>query len=259
MIFRLILTFSLLSGLTAAAAESAVPAKLASNGPSAIGIATAGGAFRVAGLPVSGSSTLREGAVVESAGTSARVLITNGGRADLAPGSRMEVHADRLQFESGQALVTGPARVTNREGVLLAQLAPGTTATLEGGSAPSNAVTIAGQVRQLKGELWLADAQTGTQFQLKADGKTLKMLQSSIGKQVSVQGIAAGGNVIQVQTAVLAKAAAAAAGSASTAGAAVGAISTKVIIAGVVVAGGASGAAVGLTSSGSTNSSTISQ
>ncbi len=258
MIFRLILTFSLLSGLTAAAAESAVPAKLASNGPSAIGIATAGGAFRVAGLPVSGSSTLREGAVVESAGTSARVLITNGGRADLAPGSRMEVHADRLQFESGQALVTGPARVTNREGVLLAQLAPGTTATLEGGSAPSNAVTIAGQVRQLKGELWLADAQTGTQFQLKADGKTLKMLQSSIGKQVSVQGIAAGGNVIQVQTAVLAKAAAAA-GSASTAGAAAGAISTKVIIAGVVVAGGASGAAVGLTSSGSTNSSTISQ
>lgn len=257
MILRMILPIALLNGLTAAASEKAVPAKFTNSGPSAIGIATANGTFRVAGLPVSGSSTLRDGAVVESTGTPARVLITNGGRADLAPGSRMEVHSDRLQFESGQVLVMGPARVTNREGVLLAQLAPGSAATLEGGSSPSNAVTLVGQVRQLKGELWLADAQTGTQFQLKADGKTLKMLQSSIGRQVSVQGTAVGGNVIQVQAAILAKAAAA--GAASTAGAVAAGISTKVIIAGVVVAGAASGAAVGFTSGGSTNSATISQ
>ncbi|MCX6594832.1 MAG: hypothetical protein NTV70_00510 [Acidobacteria bacterium] len=250
MILHLVFAFTLLSGLTVTATEKAMPAR-----PAAVGVATADGAFRVAGLPVAGSSTLTDGAVIESAGTSARVLVNTGGRAELAPGSRMQVHADHLSFESGHALVTGPARVTNREGVLLAQLAPGTSATLEGGSAPSNAVNLSGQVRVLKGELWLADAQTGTQFQLKADGKTLKLLQSSVGKQVSIQGTAAGGNVIQVQTAsVLAQAAAA-----SAAGAAAAAVSTKVIIAGVVVAGAASGAAVGLTSNGSNTNATISQ
>ncbi len=248
MILHLVFAFTLMSGLTATASDKAAPR------PVSVGIATADGAFRVAGLPVAGSSTLTAGAVIESAGTSARILVKGGGRADLAPGSRMQVHADHLSFEAGHALVTGPARVTNREGVLLAQLAPGTSATLEGGSAPSSAVNLAGQVRILKGELWLADAQTGTQFQLKADGKTLKLLQSSVGKQVSIQGTAAGGNVIQVQTAsVIAQAAA------SAAGATAAAASTKVIIAGVVVAGAASGAAVGLTSNNSNSTATISQ
>ena len=245
----LVLAFTLVSGLTAGATEKA------SAKPVTVGIATADGAFRVAGLPVAGSSTLTEGALIESAGSAARVLVNGGGRAELAPGSRMKVHADHLSFEAGHALVTGPARVTNREGVLLAQLAPGTSATLEGGSAPSSAVNVTGQVRVLKGELWLADAQTGTQFQLKADGKTLKLLQSSVGKQVSIQGTAAGGNIIQVQTASVAAQAAAA----SAAGATAAAASTKMIIAGVVVAGAASGAAVGLTSNNSNTTATISQ
>jgi|GEM_PF-6785039 len=237
--------------------------------PGSIGVATSNGAFRIGGLPAELSGTLTDGATVEAAGHSVRLLLKNGARAVLAAGSSAEVRGGRIALKSGSAHVAGPMEVTNAQGVTLAKLAANRelTFTMPGGA--STAIEVTGRVERMKDGLYLRDETTDMLFKLKG-GATA----NTVGQRAKVTGTLAKDGVVASSVTVLgakgatastatstATATATAAGKAAgTASASAAGISSKAIILGVVVAGAGSGAAIGLAGSkDSPSTTTISQ
>jgi len=69
--------------------------------PSAIGIATAKGGFRIDNAAVSGNGTLSSGATVETDRASGQLALRNGARLQLGANSRAKVFEHRLVLEQG--------------------------------------------------------------------------------------------------------------------------------------------------------------
>lgn len=69
--------------------------------PSAIGIATAKGGFRIDNAAVSGNGTLFSGATVETDRASGQLALRNGARLQLGANSRAKIFENRLVLEQG--------------------------------------------------------------------------------------------------------------------------------------------------------------
>ncbi|MGO9096634.1 MAG: hypothetical protein ACLQGV_15605 [Bryobacteraceae bacterium] len=265
----------------------------------AIGMVSAGGSFQVDGARVTGNATLFEGAVIETDRAPSELHWLHGGRMILGADSRGKVCRDRLVLERGQgqiagsttypieaatlrilaaqpdstALVTldgprqihvtalaGSVRVTNSDGVLVANIAPGKALELEAQVAGAAAPTIlTGAVLQRDGHYLLTDETTGVTVELKGED-----LAPALGMRVQFTGtidtlaqpVAGATEVVRVLTfKVLGKsvlAGAAAGGAAKGAAAAVGAttagglstVATVVGISAAIAVPAASGIAV---------------
>lgn len=70
--------------------------------PSAIGVATAKGNFRIDQAPVSGNGTLFDGTLVETLRASGQLELNNGAKLQLGANSRGKVYQDRLVLEQGE-------------------------------------------------------------------------------------------------------------------------------------------------------------
>jgi hypothetical protein len=251
--------------------------------PGTIGVATSNGAFRIGGLPASLSGTLTDGAMVEAADHSVRLLLKNGARAVLAAGSSAEVWRERIALKSGSAHVAGPVEVNNSQGVRLAVLAANRELTFTMPGAASTAVEVTGRMERMKDGYYLRDETTDMLFRIKGNEAN-----QAAGQRAKVTGtLAKDGIVVSSMVVLGAKGAAVAssavgtasktastasktasttaktastAGKAGTASASAGGISSKAIILGVVVAGAGSGAAIGLAGGNdSPSTTTISQ
>ncbi len=138
----------------------------------AIGIVTASGHVTIEHSQVWGNATLFDGATVETTSASSEVALRNGVRLQLGAGSRARVWENRAVLERGVgqvggsaayeldaatlkihaadsgrvrviagdriqvAALTGSARVTNANGVLLASVAAGNTMSFEPQNSP---------------------------------------------------------------------------------------------------------------------------
>ncbi len=71
--------------------------------PSAIGIASAKGNFRIDNAAISGNGTLFDGVTVETQRSSGQLDMTSGAQLQLGVNSRGKVFADRLVLEQGQS------------------------------------------------------------------------------------------------------------------------------------------------------------
>lgn len=250
----------------------------------AIGFAMARGSFRLDNATVSRNGTLFDGTLIETAQVLSELQLQGGVRIELAPGSRGTVYRDRLVLERGQgqlagtayqiegnkirvnaaaayssarvalegtnrvvvAALGGPVRVTNGEGVLLANIHPGKALEFEPQAGAAAPTKMTGTLEKRDGHFLLTDETTGVTVELQGPG-----LDRNVGKRVEITGstvigaqaAAGAGQVIRV-TAVTVLAAA---GTAAAAGAAGVAVATKAIIAGVIIAGASTGVAVGVT------------
>jgi hypothetical protein len=249
--------------------------------PGTIGVATSNGAFRIGGLPASLSGTLTDGAMVEAADHSVRLLLKNGARAVLAAGSSAEVWRERIALKSGSAHVAGPVEVNNSQGVRLAVLAANRELTFTMPGAASTAVEVTGRMERMKDGYYLRDETTDMLFRIKGNEAN-----QAVGQRAKVTGTLAKDGIVVSSVAVLgSKGAAVASSAAGTAGntastasktasttaktastagkagtASAGGVSSKAIILGVVVAGAGSGAAIGLAGGNdSPSTTTISQ
>lgn len=251
----------------------------------AIGMVSARGSFLVDDARVSGNATLFEGTVVETDRVPSELQWLDGPRTILDADSRGRVYRDRLVLERGQgqvfgagafrieaaslrvsavqpgaaALVAlnaphrlqvsalrGSVRVTNSEGILLANIAPGRALELEaqaaGAAAPSR---LTGTLLKRNDHFLLTDEVIGVTFELRGDN-----LDSAIGRRVeltgtldpSAQPVAGAAQTLRVAALkVLAPGVAGAGVRTGMSGA------TKAIVAGVVAAGATAGTAIGLT------------
>ncbi len=281
-------------------------------GSPSIGMAIARGGFQIDNARVSGNATLFDGTVVQTGRSAGELELNSGTRVDLASDSRGRVYRDRMVLEQGQgqltgsgyqieartlrvigdepyatarvslmgtrrvqvAAVTGSLRVTNANGLLVANLLMGAAMEFEPqaeGAAVYSKLT--GIVKKQGGKYFLTDETTKVTVELRGKG-----LEAQVGKRVEVNGSTDASatpaqpatQVVNVQTAtVLAKGAAAAgagagaaAGTASAAGATAGSIGvgTVAIVGGVAAAGtvtglGITGSLPGQGSSSTQNSS----
>lgn len=146
----------------------------------AIGVATAKGSFQIDKSKVYGNTTLFDGSFIETTEASSDLVLNTGARLRLAAGSQARVHTNRLVLEKGQgqvsgasgyfiealslraapdspqsqmtvtykgsagiqvAALTGSARVSGPDGVMLAKVTPGAAIDLDpqaaGAAAPS--------------------------------------------------------------------------------------------------------------------------
>src|SRR5437879_2518905 len=147
----------------------ALVAGVASGGVPVIGTVTASGAFRLDNSTDTGNATLLEGATVETKAAVSSLVLAGRARVTLAPESRARFYGDRMILEKGSsrmeratgfrlealgltvqpgggsavanvavaaarlrvAAVSGPFRVLNGRGVLVAEIAPGTSLDFE--------------------------------------------------------------------------------------------------------------------------------
>jgi len=269
---------------------------LASAAAPAIGLVSAGGSFRVDGARVSGNATLFEGTVIETDRTPSQLQLLHGARMILGADSRGKVYRDRVVLERGQAqiagsgtfpieaaalrvlatqpdstaLVTldgarrlhvsalaGSVRVTNAEGILVANIAPGKALELEqqpaGAAAPSK---LTGTLVLRDGHYLLTDETTGVIVELIGEN-----LAGAIGKRVEVTGtldtstqpVAGAAQTIKVLALkVLGKSVAAGAATGAAGGAAKGAATAAATstIAGVAATGATAGGAIAAVAAG---------
>ena len=76
------------------------PCTLSASSP-AIGMATATGSFAVNHSQVNGKAALFDGAVVETAGASSRLELSNGARLEVGVNSRVQVFGSEAMLEQG--------------------------------------------------------------------------------------------------------------------------------------------------------------
>lgn len=247
----------------------------------AIGVAVARGSFQLDASGVSGTGTIFDGTMVETGKATSELKLQSGVRMVLDTGTRGQVYRDHLLLQKGTGQVSNGAnysiqarslqiepvsegaakvtlsrdgnrvlvaalgsglRVRNSRGILVADVPAGHALEFEpqdgGASAPS---TLTGILTKKNGHYYLTDQTAGITVELQGSG-----LDKEVGKKIEVVGVidpsaspASGASqvirVSQVHTV---------ANAATHAGMAVG---TKAIIAGVVIAGAATGTAVGLT------------
>lgn len=236
------------------------------------GIATADGGFRVAGLPVSGTSSVGEGALVETETRPARLMLKGGQTVELGVKSRARIFSDRLYLESGSSAVSGSLKVLNGQGILVARTAQAPV-FFSAQAVPSSATELTGLLEMKDGVPVIHDEASRLTFPLEAKPEIAEQLAQSAGNKVTIKGVLHAGKV-QVSTVQAVAAAGTAAGTAAAAtvatgsaastsaatGAVVAAGVSKAVIAGVAIAGAAAtGATVGFVQTQSGPSSTISQ
>ncbi len=266
----------------------------------AVGIMTARGSFTIDNSSIAGNATLFEGSRIETGVASSQLQLNNGARMQLAAQSRGIVYRDRLVLEKGVGRVSnagkflveantlqihpdgsaqvsirqsgtvqvaalmGPARVTNSNGLLLANLQEGKTVDFTpeaAGAGPSGPTTVTGCLESTEGKFLLTDEASLVRFEILGTGLT-----KEVGHRVELAGTVtpvpdALSQVQSTSVKELSKkcsshgSAAAAAGVGSAGGAAGGgaaaggigaAIAAHAVIAGVIVAGVATGAAVAI-------------
>ncbi|MBI4889136.1 MAG: hypothetical protein HY821_00835 [Acidobacteria bacterium] len=187
-------------------------------GSGVIGVAVSNGAMRVNQAQVSGNANLAEGSSVQAAADAARIQLTKGGRATLAPNSAARVYADKLVLESGVSVVstpsyrvearglqiaatggqaqvaltggvvkvaalTGQAQVRNAEGLLLAKVAPGKVLDLTPGAGASAQSSVTGVLRQDGARYVVTDRLTNVDAELRGSN-----LQKELGQLVEASG-----------------------------------------------------------------------
>jgi hypothetical protein len=250
--------------------------------PPVIGVAQSAGVFRVNHASVPGSATIFEGASLETGVASSKIDLKTGQRLLLASTSAAEIHQDRLVLSKGSAELSGAAdyridtgklsigatdraasirvaidaanqvrvnasggraEVRNHQGVLLAQVSPGSTIQVPNGAETPAKYT--GVLREQKGKYLLTDDTSKVTVELR--GKNLARLKGKhvqvIGVVLAGEGAAAGASLV-----VSVSSAATAAAAAGTAAAGAGAATASGMSAGtIVVIGGAAaaGATVG--------------
>jgi len=220
--------------------------------------------------------------LVLDTGTRSRVyrdhLVLERGTGQIERGLAYRIEAGQFRIEPGQGLAKvsvlgprvhvsalgGPVRVSNASGMLVARLEAGRGLDFEpqvaGASAPS---TVSGCLVKKDGRLLLTDGTTGVTYEIQGSG-----LEKEIGKRVRVTGaldpsraaaeltvhatqikrLSGHCSVNGTVAAAGGAPAATGAGTGPPAGAVAGlGIGTKAVIAGVIVAGAATGTAVGLT------------
>lgn len=189
-----------------------------------IGLAIANGDFTLDNQPVPGNATIFDGNTIETSENASRVSLKTGTRIELAEGTRGVFHRDYLKLERGitqveisqtyqiQALsfkimpaertasarvsitgpesvrvaaLTGTVRVSNREGVLVANLVPGRSLDFSppaesGAAAPSR---LSGCLTKSDGRYWLKDETANITAELTGGD-----IASRVGSQVEVLG-----------------------------------------------------------------------
>ncbi len=261
----------------------------------AIGLATAKGSFLVDHATVAGNSSLFDGTLVETGEVPSTLSLTGGIRMQLGSASRGKVHRRHMVLEQGVGQVenasgfliearslhiepdndayvalsganrvlvsasSAPVRVTTTEGVLLANLAPGTSLELEpqaaGAAAP---FTVTGCLVNKDGRFLLTDRLADVTleargpnltdhagFQVELTGTNLKGVQPLAGASEVIHAVRVRrlhGSCATVPPATR--------GNSGRSGKSNGGVAmsgvTKTMIAGVVVAGAGAGAAVGV-------------
>lgn len=250
-----------------------VLAALAATSPETVGIATADGGFRIAGIAVPGTGSVTDGSVVETDARPAHLQLRGGATIRLGAQSRARVHADRMYLEEGSSTVTGRLSIFNAEGVLVARTwkAP---VSFHAPPAPSSSTELTGLIESKDGVLVIHDEASQLSFPLDATGEAAQKLTDAIGSKAKVKGVLRSGRVEVTSVEALAVTAAAAGTAAATTAASTAAGTatatsaataatvgiSKAVIAGVAIAGAAAtGATVGFVQAQSEPSSTVSQ
>jgi len=257
-----------------------------------IGVARARGNFRVDDATVYRNSTIFEGSAVETGVVPAELQLAGGARLILAPSSKSKVYGDRAVLEKGTAQLKGPGnypveartlrivqagpgstaqvilgktnevlvaalvgavQVTNSQGLVVANLMPGSALALrpQEGTSPTR---LTGRLQQKDGRFILTDETTNVTVELQGVG-----LDREVGNVVEVTGnaipgtrpVAGATQVIRVSAlksiGPVAVATAPVAGGVSAAAAAGGlsTAATVAIIGGVAATATVSGMAVG--------------
>ncbi|MBI4907343.1 MAG: hypothetical protein HY820_27205 [Acidobacteria bacterium] len=251
----------------------------------AIGVAVTRGSFQLDTAGVSGTGTIFDGSMVETGKASSELKLQSGVNMVLGSGTRGQIYRDHLLLEKGTGQLTnganyrikarslqiepvsegaakvtvsregnrvlvaalgGGVRVRTTRGVLVADVPAGRALSFEPQEAGASAPTeLTGVVVKKNGHYYLTDETAGVTVELQGQG-----LDKEVGKKVKVVGIvdpsgSPGNGASQVvRVTQLSQISGAGAGAAASAGMAAG---TKAVIAGVVVAGAATGTAVGLT------------
>jgi len=189
-----------------------------------IGTVTAGGAFRLNGDTVMTNGTLTEGALLETGRSNSSVRLAGGARLSLSADSRAKLYSDRIILEKGEtglengvgfhlealgltirpdrglstgrvgllgvnrvrvAALTGSFRVLNARGMLVANVAAGTTVAFEPQAprVPSAAIRITGTLTQQNGHFLLTDQITRVTVEV-----TGPRLAAYVGQVVGVTG-----------------------------------------------------------------------
>ncbi len=178
-------------------------------GPS-IGFAVANGGFQIDSARVSGNATLFDGTAIRTAGIASDLVLSDGARLRLAPGSEARVYRDRLVLSGGHArlaasapfsvdalgfrvrpgspgasldvavrgpslievaAVHGDALVTSPNGALVARVPAGSALGLEPQAAGAAAPTqISGTLRLSNGAYTVTDTVSNVTFVLGGNG-----------------------------------------------------------------------------------------
>ena len=265
----------------------------------AIGTAVSASNFLMNERVMPGSGSVPDGAALATAAAGSTLHLDGGVRLDLAPHSRGRVYQDRLVLEAGEASLDGlagykvdaselrvapsrgarsavgyetdgrlkvsaeggPVRVTNRSGLLLAQVLPGRSIFLtpKAGSGTANTMSLVGTIEKRDNGLFLMDETAGITVKLqgieldKYVGKKVRIAGKTDEQAVRLEGIAATVVVERVQpvgssSAKKKGAAAGAAGGAAATGA--GLSTTAIVVGGIAVAGAVTGTSVAVNRSG---------
>jgi len=262
----------------------------------AIGVAVAGGTFRVDGSRVSGNSSVFEGDTIETGLAVSEVQLNGGVRMRLGSESRGTFYRDRMALERGQAQLEpssgyrlealnlsiaadpsaaarvslngprrvqvaafgGPVRVANTKGVLLAMLTPGKVLEFQTDDVAGAAApyNLTGVLTEEDGHFFLTDETSKTKVELKGDN-----LKAMVGKRIQVTGNADPSAVPSKDATqvVLVTQAAVVAATTAGAGTAAGAAAATGISHGAIIAGvgvAGAGAAAGIGYTVATKAST---
>lgn len=199
-----------------------VPALGSAANPS-VGLVKASGNFRVDGATVYRNSTVFEGSSIETGVAGAEVRLAGGVRLLLAPDSRSRVFRNRAVLDRGAArwegpdeyfvearrlriarvgsgsvaqvsfgkttavevfALTGAVRVTNGQGVVVANLIPGSALALDPQQDPSP-TKLTGRLQKQEGHFLLTDETTKVTVELQGTD-----LDKQVGKRVELTGYA---------------------------------------------------------------------
>ncbi len=263
----------------------------------AIGTAVSASNFMMNERVMPGSGSVPDGAALATAAAGSTLHLEGGVRLDLAPHSRGRVYQDRLVLEAGEASLDGvagykvdaselrvapsrgarsavgyetdgrlkvsaeggPVRVTNRSGLLLAQVMPGRSVLLapKAGAGTANTMSLVGTIEKRDNGLFLMDETAGITVKLqgieldKYVGKKVRIAGKTDDQAARLEGIAATVLVDRVQpVGSAAKKKGAAAGAAGGAAAGAGLSTTAIVVGGIAVAGAVTGTSVAVNRSG---------
>lgn len=197
-------------------------ASLATAATAVIGMASAQSGAMLDNAKVSGNATIFEGSTLQSTGYS-RIHLSNGSRLDLAAGSTAQVFANRVSLVQGssevqsstgfeidartlriqpseansvarvklsgnkEVMVTAlnsPVNVLNKEGLLVARVAPGMPLSFLPQAGAASSFESTGCVVNKGGAALVVDAKTGQVYEVRG----LDM-RKAIGNQTSISGV----------------------------------------------------------------------